>query len=304
MKTSFMKFLCTVLLGLGLAITVFPSHGDETALPAEPETQSAATESVQAQVEKESAEIMVEKRRKILADATAAVAETEKALTALEQGKTDDALAALEVATGKLELILVREPALALAPISTEIVTVDLLSSSETVKAVIKEAEDYLKKGEIQKARPLVANLASEIVFRTTSIPLGTYPAAIKAITPLIDAGKFGEAKAALQAALNTLVVTTDDVIPLPKLRADWLLTSAEALANNEERTNEDNEMLADLLNEARCQLQLAELLGYGTKKSYKPIYEQLDQIEAKTKGGKAGAGWFDKIKKQMQDLI
>ncbi len=304
MKKSFMKSLCTVLLSLGLATPFFPTYADDTALPAEPEAQSAATESVQPQVEKESADKMMEKRQKILTEATAAVAETEKALTALEQGNTDDALAALEVATGKLELILVREPALALAPLSTEIVTIDLLASAKTVKAVIKEAEDYLKKGEIQKARPLVANLASEIVFRTTSIPLVTYPAAIKAITPLIDEGKLEEAKSGLQAALNTLVVTTDDVIPLPKLRAESLLYGAEVLANNEERTLKDDEMLADLLKAARSQLEMAELLGYGTKKSYKSIYEQLDQIEAKTQDGKGGKGWFDKLKQQLDDLI
>jgi hypothetical protein len=65
---------------------------------------------------------------------------------------------------------------------------------------------------EIQKARPLVANLGSEIQFRTTSIPLATYPDAIKAVTSLIDEGKLDEAKAALQTALNALVMTTDEV--------------------------------------------------------------------------------------------
>ena len=35
-------------------------------------------------------------------------------------------------------------------------------------------------------------------------IPLATYPAAIKAVAPLIDAGHMEEAKAALEAALNT----------------------------------------------------------------------------------------------------
>ena len=42
-------------------------------------------------------------------------------------------------------------------------------------------------------------------------------------------------------------------------------------------------------------------LLSYGTRKSFKPMYEQLDAIEQKTVGGK---GWFDKIKQQLSDLI
>ena len=142
-----------------------------------------------------------------------------------------EVLAALEQATGKLELILARDPGLALAPVDLEVVTYDLLANPDTVKAMIHDAENYLEDGEIQKARPFVANLASEIQFRTTSIPLATYPSAIKAVTPLIDEGKLDEAKDALQSALNTLVVSTDEVVPLPKLRAEQMLKNAEALA-------------------------------------------------------------------------
>ncbi|MCG6863248.1 MAG: YfdX family protein, partial [Chromatiaceae bacterium] len=115
--------------------------------------------------------------------------ETANALKALDEDKPDEALAALEKATGTLELILARDPGLALAPVDVEVVTYDLSASLDTVKTIIEEAEDYLEDGEIQKARrPLVANLASEIRFLTTNIPLATYPDAIKAVTPLIDA--------------------------------------------------------------------------------------------------------------------
>lgn len=154
---------------------------------------------------------------------------------------------------------------------STLVVTYDLPADMDTIKKIIKEAEDYLEDGEIQKASPLVANLASEIVFRTTSIPLATHPAAIKAVAPLIDEATLDEATAKLQAALNTLVVTTDDVIPLPVRRAELLLKNAEKLAEQEDRKEKDNETLANLLADARKQLKMAELLGYGKKKSYKP---------------------------------
>ncbi|MCG6870024.1 MAG: YfdX family protein [Gammaproteobacteria bacterium] len=289
----------------GLALAVSPTvFADDTAPPAEPQEKSAATESVQPQVNQQSAETAEETRNKIIAEATTALAETKKAVKALDEKNTEEALAALEETTGKLELILAREPSLALAPVDVEVVTYDLLASPDTVKAMIHDAENLLEDGNVQKARPLVANLASEIVFRTTSIPLATYPDAIKAITPLIDAGKLDEAKAELQAALNTLVVTTDDVIPLPTLRAEWLLNKAEALAENKERTEKEDKTMADLLAEARTQLKMAELLGYGSKKSFQPMYEQLDQIEAKFAGGKGGKGWFDKIKEQLSDLL
>ncbi|MCB1674949.1 MAG: YfdX family protein [Halioglobus sp.] len=298
-----LKILPAALLSLGL-ITATPLLADETTLPAEPQAQSEATESVQPDVDKQVTERAEEKRQKIAADAVAAINETKNALRLLDENKADEALAALERATGKMELILARDPGLALAPVDMEIVTYDLLADLETIKAVIDQAREYLDDGEIQKARPLVANLASEMIFQTTSIPLATYPDAIRAIAPLIDAGELDMARAGLQAALNTLVVTTDEVIPLPVLRAERLLGSAEALAENEERTDKDKETLSALLASARTQLKMAELLGYGTKKSFKPMYEQLDEIKQKTAGGKGGKGWFDKLKHQVSDLV
>lgn len=303
MKDAALKRFSVVLIYLGLLMST-EVLAEDSALPAEPQEQSEATESVQSEVDKQSTDKAADKREKILTEATAALVETANALKALDEDKPEEALAALEKATGKLELILARDPSLALAPVDVEVVTYDLLASLDTVKAIVKEAENYLKDGEVQKARPLVANLASEIRLRTTNIPLATYPEAIKAVAPLIDEGKLDEAKTALQAVLNTLVVTTDEIIPLPKLRAEQLLKNAEALAENEERTVKDNETLANLLAEARNQLKMAELLGYGTKKSYRPMYEQLDQIEAKSTGGKGGKGWFDKIKDQLSELL
>jgi hypothetical protein len=291
------------LLSLGLAVSAAVYAG-MSSVPDEPQSQSPATQSVQAEVDEKAADKADEKRRKILADAGAAIDETQKALQALEDNDTEAALRALEAATGKLELILAREPALGLAPVDVKVVSYDLLASVDTIKAVIHDVENHLDDGEIQQARSLMTKLASEVVLQTTSIPLATYPHAIKAIIPLIDEGRIDEARAGLQAALNTLVVTTDDVIPLPVLRAEELLKNAEELAENEARTEQDNVKLAGLLESARTQLQLAELLGYGTKKSFRPMYEQLDMIDDKTAGGKSGRGWFDRIKQQVSELF
>jgi hypothetical protein len=302
MKISLLTKLFTTMLILGLASSQL--YAEVSALPEEPQPQSDITQSVQQEVDNEATNKADEKRQQILSDAGAAIDETKKALQALANKNTGEALAALERATGKLELILARDPALSLAPVDVNIVTYDLLANPDTVKAIIHDAENYLEDGEIQKARPLVANLGSEIVISSVNIPLATYPAAIKAITPLIDEGRLDEARVGLQAALNTLVVTTDEVIPLPVLRAQQLLKNAEALAENEDRNLKDSETLANMLMAARTQLHMAELLGYGSKKSFKPLYEQLDMIEDKTAGGKGGKGWFDKIKQQVSELF
>ena len=302
MKKRVFRRLHVVLICIGLMLSP-PLFAKDPVESAQTKTKSAATESVQKEVDKKSASKASEKRKHIIAEATAALNETRDALTALDEKKADKALAALEKATGKLEVILAREPGLTLAPVDVAVITHDLLASPDTVKATIHDAEEYLEDGEVQKARPLVASLRSDILFRTISIPLGTYPAAIKETASLIDDGKLDEARAALQVALGTLV-TTDEIVPLPVLRAELLLDGAEALAENKERTAEDNDTLADLLKSARTQLKLAEVLGYGAKKTFEPLYQQLDQIQEKTSGGKSGKGWFDKIRQQISDMF
>ena len=287
----------------GLAL-IAPTFAADYSLPAKPQAQSSASQSVQSKVDKQTADAAAEKRKKLLADATTALAETHKALKALENKNTDAALKALAEATGKLDVIVTRDPKLAQIPVETEVVTYDLLSNPDIMKKVIKDANGYLNDGEIQRARPLIANLASEIQYRTRHIPLATYPAAIKAIVPLIDSGKIDEAKAGLLNALNTLVVTTDEVMPLPKLRAEHLLKQAQDLAEKKERSKEENDKLADQLQGAREQLQVAELLGYGQKRDFKPMYEQINEIEHKSSGGKSGTGWFDKLKQQLANLF
>ena len=290
------------LMSLAALALVVPTYAADSTLPAKPQAQSATSQSVQSSVDKQTADAAAEKRKQLLADATTALAETHKALKALENKNTDAALKALAEATGKLDLIVTRDPKLAQIPVETEVVTYDLLSNPEIIKKVIKDAT--VNDGEIQRARPLIANLASEIQYRTRHIPLATYPAAIKAIVPLIDAGKSEEAKAGLLNALNTLVVTTDEVMPLPKLRAEHLLKQAQELAEKKERSKEENDKLANQLQAAREQLQIAELLGYGQKKDYKPMYEQINEIEHKSSGGKSGTGWFDKLKQQLANLF
>jgi YfdX protein len=296
--------LLASLMSLAGLVMTAPSISADSALPAKPQAQSEASQSVQPNVDKQTADAAAEKRKKLFADATAALNETHKALKALENKNTDVALKALAEVTGKLDLIVARDPKLALTPVDTEVITYDVLSNFDTIKSVIQEAKAHLNDGEIQKARPLVANLASEIQYRTRHIPLATYPAAIKAIVPLIDAGKIDEAKTRLQAALNTLVVTTDDVIPLPKLRAEHLLKQAQELAEKKDRSKEENDKLTKNLQAAREQLQVAELLGYGKKTDFNPIYQQISEIENKSAGGKSGTGWFEKLKQQLADMF
>ena len=274
-----------------------------SSLPARPEPKPEVVTEVQPEVQKETDSQAADKRKQVLDEAVSALSLTKSALAALDGKDTARALASLAEVTGKLELIVAREPTLALAPVDVRTIVHDLFANTETVEAMTDEALDALKHGEVQRARRVLALLASEIVIAVTNIPLATYPAAVKSVVPLIDQGKIEEAKAALQLALGTLVETLS-VIPLPILRAKLLVKRAETLTEDGQRSEASGERLQDLLNEARQQLEMAELLGYGKKKDFEPLYSELKKVKEKTAGGGSGKGWLDEIKARLSKLF
>jgi hypothetical protein len=208
----------------------------------------------------------------------------------------------LQKATGKLEILVSRDPKLALTPIDVDVIAHDVYSSLEAIKRAKDEAEDLLEDGKVQKARPLIEALASELVMRTTNLPLGTYPSAIKAVAPLIDAGKVDQAKEALQQALNTLVVT-ENVIALPLLRAELMLEKADELAQKPGKTGAEQEEAKRLMVNARYQLTLAEALGYGEKHDYEQLTGMLDEVDTQLAAKKASKDTFAGIQSSLSRL-
>jgi hypothetical protein len=304
----FPSFLLACVLSLACLTPCLVAQENSSADAAQATEQKAeakdeVTESVQPDVDKGATEQVDEARQKILSEAVTAVDQTKKALKALDEGDNAAALEALERATGKLELILARDPDLALAPAATTVKTFDLFATRGTIEKAIDEVAELLEDGEVQKARALISSLASEVVVSVSHIPLATYPDAIKRVAPLIDKGEYEEAKVALQTALNTIVVV-DHVIPLPVLRAEAMLNQAEALAENDERTDEQGTELDDLLSGAREQLEMAQLLGYGDQKDFKPLFTEWESIAKKTSDGKSGTGFFDKLRKNISGIF
>lgn len=302
-QSTFSALALAVVVGLSGPALAQSAAGSSPGAAA----HSAASKAALPQVDDKAAREAAKKRAELAQDAITALAKTQEALILLDARKTKEALAALELASGKLELVLAREPKLALAPVDVSVITHDIHADVESVKKAVKLSRELLDDGEVQKARPIVANLASEIVIETDNLPMATYPAAIKSAARLIDSGKIDDAKAELARALNTLVVTSV-AFPLPVLRAEAAMAKAEKLAEtlveDGQRSEASNERLETLLNEARQQLEMAELLGYGKKADFKPIFDQVKSIEQKSAGGKSGKGWFDELKTRIQKLF
>jgi len=202
-------------------------------------TVSVADDSTAAKTDSQTQSQTEQKRKALMADATSAIQETQTALKMLDEGKSNEALAALERATGKLDVILARDPKLELAPSGVNVVTYDVQGGLAAVKQARQEAESLVDAGRLQEARRLLKNLASETVISVSNIPLATYPDAIKAAVKFIDQNKKDDAKRVLQAALNTQVVT-ETIIPLPVVKAQDSLKTAEVLAQKKDRSKDE----------------------------------------------------------------
>ncbi len=251
---------------------------------------------------KEMTQKTTDKRKEIVAEAVSTIRETQDALEHLDQGKNKEAMAALERATGKLEIVLARDPKVALVPVDVRAATSDVYGSLDAIKKARQEAENLLKQGRLQDARRILQDFASETIISTANLPVATYPAALKKAAKLIDENKTGEAKEVLQTALNTLVVT-DVVVPLPVLRAQVSLGKAEDLAKMKTRSADQNKQLSGLIYAADQDIKFAEALGYGKKEDFDSFHKQIEGIRQKTASGKSGNGFFDQIKTYMEAM-
>jgi hypothetical protein len=284
-------------------------------------------------VQKELDSHLAERRKAMLDEARDALAATNDALDALEEDRAQDALEALSRATGKLELAVARDPELALAPVDVSISTYDLYTTPKMIREARDEARQMLDDGRVQEARALLSDLASEIVINVTNVPLATYPDAIMSASRSIDAGRIDEAKATLSSALNTLVVT-NQVIALPVLRAQIMLDEAEDLTNGEPATSTEametkqarkteqtaktaetdssaetaasetrRKRVDELVDDAREQLEIAELLGYGGKAEYAEFRKQIAELESRIHGDQDTQGLFAHLRQSLHDF-
>lgn len=119
-------------------------------------------------------------------------------------------------AARKLEGVLARDPSLKLAVINVRSSIVDAAVTPVVIKDTISQAKKQLNDGRIQQVRTLLGPMVSEIRTSTDSLPMATYPTAIKLAIRGIDEGKLKEAEQLLRNTLDT-VVTVEEIVPLPR---------------------------------------------------------------------------------------
>ena len=242
-----------------------------------------------------------ERVKKITEEAVDAINLVSDVVDMLDKKEKDKALETIEKVLGKLEVLIARDPNLQVVPVDVKEQIVDFPGSVDDVEAAKTEIVALIKAGEVQLARDIMLQLASELDIFVTALPIGTYPVVLKAIIPLIEQEKYEEAKKLLIEALETLVIEKI-ALPLPILRAEQAIIRANELANKE---NPNKDELKELLAYAKEQLELAEALGYGRKEiDYKDLYEEIKNLEEILGSDKSTEDIFATLKEKLSAIM
>ncbi len=240
---------------------------------------------------------VIKRRKSLLDEAVTANEEMFKAIASLQKKDKTSASKSLSEAARMLNRILARDPSLKLAVIDVRSSIVDVTVTPDVIKDIISKAKRQLNDGEIQQVRALLAPMVSEIRTSTDSLPMATYPTAIYLAIKDIDEGKLKEAEQLLRDTLNT-VVTIDEIVPLPPVKAEKNMLEAERLLKTDEAKN--RQKANELLNQAKQNLTLGKLLGYG---DFKEINEEIASIQSKIKSGSTDTNLFSKMKDFFRNI-
>jgi len=242
-----------------------------------------------------------ERVEKITKEAVEAINLVSEVVESLDKKDKQKAIETIEKALGKLEVLVARDPNLQVVPVDVKEQVIDFPGTVDDVEAAKTEVVALIKSGEVQLARDIMLNLASELDIYVTALPIGTYPVVLKAIIPLIEQEKYEDAKKLIIEALETLVIEKI-VIPLPILRAEQSIVRANELANKE---NPNKDELKELLAYAKEQLQLAEALGYGKVEiDYKDLYEEIEKLEKILSSDESTEDIFKTLKEKLSSIM
>jgi hypothetical protein len=232
-------------------------------------------------------------------EAIAAITETTNAVKAITEKRIPEAVSAIERATGKIDVLLARNPKTALIPVAIAVHLIDLAPLEiEAIKARAKLAERATDERDLPTARVLLDSLTSEIRVRTTNLPLVTYPLALKTAARLLAEKKTDDASAVLLVALNTLAVI-DQVTPLPLLLTRVAIDEAQALREKDKNAAQTH------LATARHELERAKELGYAAKDpEYAALNKSIADLEKQVKGNGDTQPAFERLKERVASFF
>jgi hypothetical protein len=311
MKDTIHILLPLLAVCLAFAACSRPADKSRTGAPAasqppQPERQSdmrsqqqTAQQQAHPEIEQERKSSQQEADKTLDQDAVAAIHATQRAVDAISNNKTDEALSQLEQATGKINILLVRNPATALIPVNAEVDVIDAApEDTQAILEIAKGASRAVDEKDFPTARVLLYSLTSEIRARTYNLPLASYPAALQQAAKLLDQKKNDDAKNVLLTALNTLVLI-DRVTPLP------LLLARTAIEKAQQQGQSDKNAAMQLLEIAKHELGRSRDLGYsGKDPEYEALNKEISNLGKQLKGSGDISGVFSKFKERFSGFL
>jgi hypothetical protein len=308
--------LCVAMLlalSLGLAACRSQSAGAASATssaqsqtPAQPQVPSEgqaeigkqrkdAEQQARPDIERQRKDAEQQVEKSLDSEAMAAIRETRTAIAAIADNKIDEALAAIERATGKVDVLVSRNPATALLPVAFGVEVVDAAPLNlQLVRERVTAADRAFSNKDYPTARVMLDGLTSEIRIRTYNLPLATYPIALKEAARLLDQKNTEEASTVLLTALNTLAII-DRVNPLPLVLASAAVAKAESLRETDKAAAEL------LLAVARNEVERAKELGYaGNDPEYAGLSKSIASLETQIKGRADTASVFSSLREKI----
>jgi len=221
-----------------------------------------------------------------------------EALLALEKKDVKGATDKLESALGKLEVILASKKVPELLPIDSIVRVNEFVGTSKDVETALNTVRTLLNKNKVQEARALMLPLQSEIDITTVSLPLGSYPDALKLAAKYVYSDELDKAKEVLSIALSTFTSITE-VVPIPLVKAGDLIIASEVIAK------EDKDRALIYLDGASESLKVAYALGYVSKSetTYKVLQEQIESVQKEIKGANKADKIFETLKNSLKEF-
>jgi hypothetical protein len=288
-------WLLAMFLVTPLAFSIAADSSADTAS----KTTAQSHQALQPDVEKQRKEAEQQAHQSLNRDAVTALQLTQQAVNDIASNKKDAAITAIEQATGKINILVARNPANALIPVDAEVDAIDAAPHDiGAIRDLAKDASLAVEQKNFPAARVILYSLMSEIRVRVYNIPLATYPAALKSAARLLDQNKAQEAQTTLTTALDTLVVV-DRVTPIPLILARAAVTAAQAERDKDKTTAQT------LLETAKKEIDRSKELGYaGNDPVYASLNNDISNLEKQLKGSNDTGSVFASLREKLNSFL
>jgi ribonuclease HII len=174
----------------------------------------------------------------------------------------------------------------------------EFIGTADDVEKAVKTVKALLDDGKVQEARALMIPLVSEIDITTVSLPLASYPDALKLAAKYVHDNKPEKAKEVLYIALSTFSEVTQ-VVPIPLLESTDLIAAASRIAK------EDKELAIKYLDGANEALNVAQKLGYVSKSetTYKMLHEKIEEVKKEIRGKNKAEKLFESLAQKLKEF-